>query len=157
MKGGWGPHATPKGATHGMRLSLGSVERASRCRRAAAASSPSCPLLWCLARYQLLSCTGREQMGGRSWGVSALAPLKYTPCLLAPLSPHRPPRWSPCHPFERPAHQAWGESSHTWSYIESQGPSAAGKESEAGGCQGPTTGTSRNWEGQKDLRESWVC
>lgn len=45
----------PRG-THGMRLSLGSARMAPRSRSAPVATSPSCPLSLCRARYQLLPC-----------------------------------------------------------------------------------------------------
>lgn len=64
------PHPWANPTTHGMRLSLGSAERASRSRSAPAASSPSCPLAWCLARYQLLLCQGGRQgsVSGEEYG-----------------------------------------------------------------------------------------
>lgn len=104
-----------------------------------------------------------HRRGGRSRWLPARAPLSAPhlplapphltglhPPTFSPPSPHRPPRWSPCRPCGMPAPPAWGVSSHTWSYTASRGPSAAGKETEAGGV-----GETRDkWtvEGQGELR-----
>lgn len=82
------PHIPTRAAptTHGMRLSLGSAERASRSRSAPAASRPSSPLSWCLARYQLLLC--REGSQGAQGGPVG-PPARPRP----PNSPRRPPGW----------------------------------------------------------------
>lgn len=56
-----------------MRLSLGSADSASRSRSAPAASRPSCPLAWCLARYQLLLCQGGSQEFDWGGGARGLA------------------------------------------------------------------------------------
>lgn len=58
--------------THGIKLSLGSARMAPRSRRALAASSPSCPVSLCLARYQPLpwgreGLRAREGRGGSLW------------------------------------------------------------------------------------------
>lgn len=62
--GSLGPLPSHPCCTHGIRLSLGSARMAPRSRSVLAASSPSCPVSLCLARYQPLP-WGREGLRAR--------------------------------------------------------------------------------------------